>query len=564
MTFELFQEIREQAKTVAPTLASFLLYRMPWLISLRFVGRIGAQELAAAAFANSLCNILGMALSVGLDSAMTTLASQARGDLQARQQSDQEKKQQRVCVEVEMASLLNREDTDETETSLTSESSSTVEDGEGLKEILTPAASSRTKSNESLLQPIVYLYRGLFIQLLFVIPVSCWWLYGIQPLLLRLGQAPQLSLMTERYLRLLAPGLIGYSITRTMCTWLQAIQMPDVPPIVAAVGLACHIPITYVSVHTWGYLGCAVATSAFQFIQPLQLIVYHFFTQSGNRRALDSMGAVGVSRRSFWNEAKAAVFSLSGFLQYLGLAVPGLIAISEWWASEVLIVLAGRLQPSPELALGAMTLFQSLNSLCFIFPISFSIAGAMRVGNLLGANQASAAAFASKVTLGSSVTVSGILAILLVATPHSFFPSLFAPSAADLIQETSRLIPLLSLYVVGDAFASGFNGVIKGCGRQAVAVPVVLVSYWVVGIPAAYYMAFVRHDGELGCDNNSFFCGDRGLVLGSTVGTWLHALLLGMVVSGGTDWKAEARKAGERVGRRDNRLVCDDSVDESR
>ena len=558
MTKRLYkEEFQEQIKTVVPTLASFLLYRMPWLISLRFVGRIGAQELAAAAFANSLCNILGMALSVGLNSALTTLASQARGDLQARRRLQDDPKEQRDRVEVEMASLLDRKDTDATESSSTSGLSSSVEEGEGLQKDLTLAPSHAKSNVPSLLQPMVYLYRGIFVQLLFVLPVTCWWLYGIRPLLLRLGQAQQISLMTERYLRLLAPGLLGYSLTRTLCTWLQAMDMPDLPPIVAAVGLTLHIPITYFCVYTmsWGYLGCAVATSVFQFIQPLQLIVYLFFTRSGNHRTLDSMGAVGVSRTSFWNEAQAAIFSLSGLLQYLGLAIPGLIAISEWWASEVLIVLAGRLQPSPELALGAMTLFQSLNSLCYIFPISISIAGSMRVGNLLGANQASAAARASMVTLCSSVAVSGILAIVLVATPHSFFPSLFAPSATDLIQEASRLIPLLSLYILGDALASAFNGVIKGCGRQAVAVPIVLVSYWVVGIPAGYYMAFIRHDGELRCDDDSnfLFCGDLGLVVGSTVGTWLHALLLGMVVLGGTDWKAEAEKAGERVGRRDNK-----------
>jgi len=242
---------------------------------------------------------------------------------------------------------------------------------------------------------------------------------------------------------------------------------------------------------------------------------------------LESMGAssVGISRLSFWKEAKAAVGSLSGILQYLGLAVPGLVAISEWWASETLIVLAGRLKPSPELALGAVSLFQSLNSLCYIFPISFSIAGAMRVGNLLGANEASGAAFASKVTLLCSATASGLLAILLLLMPHSFFPSLFAPLAEDLIKETSRLIPLLSLYVFGDALASAFNGVIKGCGRQAVAMPVVLVSYWVIGIPLAYYMAFVRHDGISNCgDSESFFCGDRGLVLGSTPAGSLPAI----------------------------------------
>lgn len=59
-----------------------LLYKFPWLISLRFVGGIGAEELAAAALAATLCNVTGLSLSVGLSSALTTLTGQARGDLQ--------------------------------------------------------------------------------------------------------------------------------------------------------------------------------------------------------------------------------------------------------------------------------------------------------------------------------------------------------------------------------------------------------------------------------------------------------------------------------------------------
>ena len=54
------------------------------------------------------------------------------------------------------------------------------------------------------LLPLVYLYRGIFIQLAFVIPVGCYWLYGIKPLLLYLGQKDEISTMTEQYLRILS------------------------------------------------------------------------------------------------------------------------------------------------------------------------------------------------------------------------------------------------------------------------------------------------------------------------------------------------------------------------
>lgn len=54
-----YRELREQSKTAVPTMLGLLLYKVPWLLSLRFVGNIGPNELAAAALATTLCNVTG-------------------------------------------------------------------------------------------------------------------------------------------------------------------------------------------------------------------------------------------------------------------------------------------------------------------------------------------------------------------------------------------------------------------------------------------------------------------------------------------------------------------------
>lgn len=237
---------------------------------------------------------------------------------------------------------------------------------------------------------------------------------------------------------------------------------------------------------------------------------------------------------------------MTGIKEYLGLAIPGLVSISEWWASETCIFFSGRLAPVPELTLGAMTLFQSINTFCFMFPVAFSIAGAARVGSLLGGNDARGASFASLVSVASAASVSAFIGILLFIIPHGFFPSLFAPDENELIEETMKIIPLLALYVFADGTQTAFNGVIKGCGRQAIAMPAVVFSYWVVGVPLAYYLAFVRHPGTGTCEDG-YFCGVVGLVAGTTTGTWLHMILFAVVVLGFTDWEDQAEKAQRRV-----------------
>ena len=70
--YSLWEEWKQQFKTSWPTLCSMIMYKLPWLISLRFVGALGAEELASAALATTLFSITGLSLSVGLSSALTS------------------------------------------------------------------------------------------------------------------------------------------------------------------------------------------------------------------------------------------------------------------------------------------------------------------------------------------------------------------------------------------------------------------------------------------------------------------------------------------------------------
>ena len=534
ITRRVFSEVKTQWKTAWPTLQSMVLTKIPWLISLRFVGGIGAPELAAAALATTLCNVTGLSLSVGLSSALTTLSGQAKGELCARG------RKRRVSFDVaeQTSSIQN------------------IETGE----ITTSVRLNIPDVNEEPLTPLLFLYRGMCIQLAFVIPIGLWWISGIEPVLIALGQQRQLAEMTAQYLKILTPGLWAYSISWTLTAWVQAIGMADVPAGAAMIGLALHLPFNWFFIHglNMGYLGCGVATVCFQLVQAIYIGGYLFGTSKGRARLLESTGgtAIGRTRLSFWLELKIAISSIRGILNYLSLALPGIVIISEWWASEISIFLSGRLQPSPEAALGGMTLYQSINTFCFMFPMAVSIATSARVGNLLGAGNANGASFAGNVGVAGAAIVSICLGCSLYAIPHDFFPSLFAPNETNVIAEASRTIPLLAIYVFADGVQTSLNGIMKGCGRQRIAMPIVVFAYWMVGLPIAYYLAFIRNHGVMTCEtsdtDDSMFCGDVGLVAGMTTGTWVHMICLAIVVGFKTDWNSEAKKAQERVSKKDD------------
>ena len=168
---KIFHEMVVQSETALPALQSMVFTKIPWFISLRFVGGMGAPQLAAAALATTLCNVTGMALSDGLSSALSTLSGQAKGELVSRMIHD---KRRRISFDMD-------------------------------------PSTNPTKDSEPI-TTIIFFWRGMVIQLCVMLPVAIWWLTGVESTLLHLGQTPLLSTMTQDYLRVLAPGLLGYSI----------------------------------------------------------------------------------------------------------------------------------------------------------------------------------------------------------------------------------------------------------------------------------------------------------------------------------------------------------------
>ena len=126
----------------------------------------------------------------------------------------------------------------------------------------------------------------------------------------------------------------------------------------------------------------------------------------------------------------------------------------------------------PEVALPAMTIYQSINTFCFMFPMAFSVSASTRVGNLLGLGEHKTAPFAGRVSVACAACLSCLIGLVLMIAPHDIIPSLFAPKELGVIQEASKTIPLLAAYVVADGTQVALNGIIKGCGRQCVTVPI--------------------------------------------------------------------------------------------
>ena len=466
-----------------PVTLNMLFNRLPWLTSLYFVGRLGKEELAAAALASTVANVTGASIVVGMNSALVTLAAQAVGS---------------------------------------SRSSS-------------PSSATPTS-------PVVYLQRGLFLHYLFTLPIALLWASTdlTTAALLSLDQPSSLAAKSSLYLASLAPGLLGHCLTLTLTPFCQSLSLPLYPAAVAAVVAALHVPANVLFIHRlgYGYLGAAYATSFSQLLGPLLLYCYVFWTPAGRARVVAAMNLPPSSPPlSLFSGFFAAVLSPRGLCQYLSLALPSLLNISEWWASEIAIFWAGSkaMSADPAVALSAMTIYQSINSSCFMVAVGFSVAVSTRVGGFLGANDPAAARKSARLGSLCAACLSGAIGLLLYAAPHEALPSVLTDDGS-VIAATAEVVPLLAAYVFADGVQVALSGVMKGAGKQCAGAPIVVVAYWIVALPVAHYLAFERKMEVV------------GLVSGMTAGTWVHCGLMCVLVCGCVNWKKEAERAAERVG----------------
>jgi len=147
---------------------------------------------------------------------------------------------------------------------------------------------------------------------------------------------------------------------------------------------------------------------------------------------------------------------------------------------------------------------------------------------------ASTARVATRVALFASVTVGAANAIIVYTTRDSL-PQLFDKDSAVRKVATGAM-PALALYQTFDAFNAVAGGVMRGAGRQTTPAVIMLLAYYLFGIPGAVVLAFTAADLRL-----------VGLWLGLTFGLTTATAMFAVNLTCIVDWPALAKEAVQRT-----------------
>lgn len=176
------------------------------------------------------------------------------------------------------------------------------------------------------------LQRSLVIlPLLVCLPVSVLWVFS-HPILEALGQSSALALDAHSYLVALLPGLWAYSLSISLQNFLHSQEYVAAVSAITLVVALLHPVWCYVLMvrADMGFLGAARATSLSRATELLLLALYIHLA--------DILGKI---------QFKWSRLALQGWGSFLALGVPNLLMMTEWWASEAVIFMAGAL-PTPE------------------------------------------------------------------------------------------------------------------------------------------------------------------------------------------------------------------------
>lgn len=345
---------------------------------------------------------------------------------------------------------------------------------------------SQTFGSRNLMRVGVILQRAILILLLACFP--CWAiLINTESILLAVKQQPDVARLSQLYVKIFMPALPAAFMYSLEARYLQnqGIIWPQV--ITGFVVNLLNALINYIVLFVldMGVAGSAMANTISQFA--LAGILYSYIMWKGLHKA--TWGG--------WSKE-----CLQDWGSYIRLAIPAMVMLCvEWWTYEIGGFLAGLIS---EVELGAQAVVYELANVAYIFPLGFSIAGSVRVGNALGAGDTEQAKLSAKLAMFCGVSVSICLSVLIGSLKDHI--SYVFTYDEQIRERVADVISFYAPFILLDATSATSGGIIRGAGKQRVGAICNILGYYGVGFPIGVSLMFAAKLGIKGLWTGLFTC----------------------------------------------------------
>ncbi|GAX72839.1 hypothetical protein CEUSTIGMA_g294.t1 [Chlamydomonas eustigma] len=343
-----------------------------------------------------------------------------------------------------------------------------------------------------------------------------------KPALLLMSLPPEVADGASRYLLLMTPALFANALSSVLNRYLTS-QRIMIPNTLCTVASACLCPVyNWMFIHRLqlGLDGAAYANALSQVTSTIILTTYVFWRD---------FGMIGSVKGTWPGLQFQLALESSAVYQYLSFGVPAAAMIClEWWAFEVLIILAGLIPGVAEIALSSMGITFNIIATLYMFSAALGTSANTRIANALGAGLEKSAKTTFRVAISTVfLLVSAFAVILWLCRSHL---ALIFTNEEEVVNMVGLVIPIVCTTVVGDGANAVFSGVLRGCGRQSLGAYSNLIGWWCVAVPLAVFLGL--YEG----------LGIWGFWIALCCGTNIQALVFLVVISN-LDWAKETQRA---------------------
>jgi len=166
--------------------------------------------------------------------------------------------------------------------------------------------------------------------------------------------------------------------------------------------------------------------------------------------------------------------------------------------------------------ISAHTVAINIASVLFILPLSFGLAAATRIGNLVGEKELRKAKYASHI----AILICLVGAILNTAIILSFREALVSLYSEDLavIAIAINLLLFAAIFQIPDGIQMGALGSLRGYKDTFAPMLMLILTYWFIALPAGYHLTYYGLLGDA--------LGPAGIWIGMIAGLTAFASLI--------------------------------------
>lgn len=344
---------------------------------------------------------------------------------------------------------------------------------------------------------------GLWLSVLYafaVLPL----LFSAQPILLLLGQEPQVSALAADYLTIAGIGIFPALIVMTLKSYLAALERTQIVfwmTVAAALanGLANYAFIFgNWGVPEMGIAGAAIASLITQLVMLLAVVVYTL-------RALPEHTLFQRLWRPDW--------PMFGRVFRLGVPI-GLTTLSETGLFYAAALMMGRVGTIP---LAAHGIVMNICSMTFMVHLGLANVATIRVGNAMSRGDFKHLRRGARMALALSAGMAVLTALAFVLIPEpliNLFMKADEPAQDEILVVGTLLLIFAALFQLVDGGQAVALGLLRGMQDTNIPMWMAAFSYWGIGVPCMYALGLAL--GWAGA----------GIWLGMSVGLAMAALLL--------------------------------------